>query len=101
MDPLTLPRPRRGLVRALGDEVVGHPGRREELRIVEVADHPVVWKVLEQEGDPAVGIGPHREIDESAVDLAPQLDAMALGLDGDRLSRPPSPVLRDARLRRP
>ena len=58
-------------------------------------------EILEQQGRPVLCSRPDGKEDGPLVDLAPDLDRIALGVDGDRLSLSSSAILGHLRLRGP
>jgi hypothetical protein len=99
MDPLGLPGPRGLLVEPFCHEVVTHAVSGQKLGIIEVPEHAVMGEILQEQGHPVQRIGADGEKDRLPVDLAPDLERIVLGLDGDRLSFSASAVLCQLRLR--
>lgn len=95
MNPGKLTRPRFFLAGSFRDEIILDAVDRQKLRVIEVADHPVMGKILEQKGKPAGRVGAHREVDIPSMDLGIDIDIEFLRLGGDRLPRSSSAILGD------
>jgi len=74
MHPRGLSRSRLFLIRELGHEVVFNPLYCQELGVVEIPDHTVMGKVLEEKSQPSVGVSPDGEGNVLALDRSPELD---------------------------
>jgi hypothetical protein len=99
LDPLGLPSPWSLLFVPFRHEIGTHAVAGQKLGVIEVPDHAVMGEILQEQGHPVQRIGADGEKDRVPVDLAPDLERVALGLDGDRLSFSASAVLCQLRLR--
>lgn len=93
MDPLELARPGLFLGWRCGKKKVFHAFYRKKLCIIEIADHPMMWKIFEEKGQPLCGVRPYAEIYNVSMNLSVDLSLISLRLVGDRPPRPPSAIL--------
>ena len=56
MDPGKFARTRLFLCRRFRNKIILNPSHCEQLRVVEVANHPVVLEILKKKGQPFCGI---------------------------------------------
>lgn len=85
MDPLELTRPRFFLSRGVGKEKIFHTSHCEQLRIVKIANHPMMREIFKEKGQPSGGISTHPEVDNSLMNFSIDLNLISLWLGGDRL----------------
>lgn len=100
MDTLELTRPGLFLSRGVGKKKIFYTSHCEQLRVVKIANHPMMREIFKEKGQPSGGISTHAEVDNPIMDFRVEIDLVALWLVGDRLPRTASAILCDFILRR-
>ncbi len=78
----------------LCDKIIIDTCPSEQLGVVEISDHPVVWEILKQDRHPAIRIGTHRKSDIVPNEAAPDLHSESFRrLDNCRPARTASAIV--------
>ena len=87
MDPLELMRPRFFLSRGVGKKKIFYTSHCEQLRIVKIANHPMMREIFKEKRQPLCSVCTHGEVDSAIMDFRVDLNIISLWLVGDRLPR--------------